>query len=40
VQLALIEAVCDWCVASDAIVTAIVPFAILRLRPAIPVSPQ
>jgi uncharacterized membrane protein len=40
VQLAMIEAVCDWCVASDAIVTAIVPFAILRLRPAIPVSHQ
>ena len=32
VQLALIDAVCDWCVVSDAIVTALVPFAILRLR--------
>lgn len=32
VQLALIEAVCDWCVVNDAIVTALVPFALLRLR--------
>ncbi|HEU6446410.1 MAG TPA: vitamin K epoxide reductase family protein [Gaiellaceae bacterium] len=32
VQLALIDAVCDWCVVSDAIVTAVVPFAVLRLR--------
>ena len=30
VQLARIEAVCDWCVVSDAIVTALVPFTILR----------
>lgn len=33
VQLALIDAVCDWCVVNDAIVTAVVPFAVLRLRP-------
>lgn len=32
VQLALIDAVCDWCLTSDVIVTAIVPFALLRLR--------
>ena len=32
VQLALIDALCDWCVVSDAIVTALVPFAVLRLR--------
>jgi uncharacterized membrane protein len=32
VQLALIDAVCDWCVVNDAIVTALVPFAVLRLR--------
>jgi uncharacterized membrane protein len=31
VQLAVIGAVCDWCVVSDAIVTALVPFAFLRL---------
>jgi uncharacterized membrane protein len=31
VQLVLIEAVCDWCLVSDAVVTAIVPFAVLRL---------
>jgi uncharacterized membrane protein len=34
VQLALIDAVCDWCVVNDAIVTALVPFAVLRLAPA------
>jgi uncharacterized membrane protein len=32
VQLAAIGAVCDWCVASDVIVTALLPFAALRLR--------
>lgn len=32
VQLELIDAVCDWCLTSDVIVTAIVPFALLRLR--------
>jgi uncharacterized membrane protein len=32
VQLALIDAVCDWCVVNDAIVTAVVPFAVMRLR--------
>ncbi len=31
VQLVLIEAVCDWCLVSDAVVTAIVPLAVLRL---------
>jgi uncharacterized membrane protein len=31
-QLALIDAVCDWCVANDVIVTALVPFTVLRLR--------
>jgi uncharacterized membrane protein len=31
-QLALIDAVCDWCVANDVIVTLLVPFTVLRLR--------
>jgi uncharacterized membrane protein len=31
-QLALIDAVCDWCVANDVIVAALVPFTVLRLR--------
>ena len=30
-QLAVIGAVCDWCVINDAIVTALLPFAVLRL---------
>lgn len=30
-QLAVIGAVCDWCVVNDAIITALVPFAVLRL---------
>ena len=30
-QLAVIGAVCDWCVINDAIVTALLPFAALRL---------
>lgn len=40
VQLAVIEAVCDWCVVSDAIVTALVPFAVLRMTRSAPVAPQ
>jgi uncharacterized membrane protein len=31
VQLELIEAVCDWCLASDLIVAALVPLTLLRL---------
>ena len=31
-QLVPIDAVCDWCVANDVIVTALVPFTVLRLR--------
>jgi uncharacterized membrane protein len=30
-QLAVIGAVCDWCVVNDAIITVLVPFAVLRL---------
>lgn len=33
-QLAVIDAVCDWCLVSDAIVTALVPFTLLRLSAA------
>jgi uncharacterized membrane protein len=33
VQVAIIGAVCDWCVVSDAITTVLVPFTGLRLRP-------
>jgi len=40
VQLALIGAVCDWCVVNDAIVTALVPFAVLRLRAPGQLAPQ
>jgi uncharacterized membrane protein len=32
IQLTVIEAICDWCVASDAITTAIAALALLRLR--------
>ena len=32
VQLAVIDAVCQWCVASDALLAAIAVFAVLRLR--------
>lgn len=31
-QLVPIDAVCDWCVANDVIVTLLVPFTVLRLR--------
>jgi Vitamin K epoxide reductase family len=31
VQLALIGAVCDWCVVNDAVVTALLPFAVWRI---------
>ena len=34
VQLAIIGAVCDWCVVNDAVVTALTPFAVWRLRTA------
>lgn len=30
-QLAVIGAVCDWCVVNDAIITALLPFAVVRL---------
>ena len=33
-QLAVIDAVCDWCLVSDAIVTTLVPFTLLRLSAA------
>ena len=33
-QVAVIDAVCDWCLASDAIVTVLVPFTLLRLSAA------
>jgi uncharacterized membrane protein len=39
-QLAVIGAVCDWCVVNDAIVTALVPFAVLRLRPSLVPAPR
>jgi uncharacterized membrane protein len=32
IQLAVIEAVCDWCLASDAITSAVAVAAVLRLR--------
>jgi uncharacterized membrane protein len=32
VQLTVIHAVCDWCVASDVVMTALVVLALLRLR--------
>lgn len=34
VQLALIGAVCDWCVVNDAVITALAPFSVWRLRTA------
>jgi uncharacterized membrane protein len=34
VQVAVIDAVCQWCVASDALLAAIAVFAVLRLRSA------
>ena len=33
VQLAVVDAVCDWCLASDVIVTALAALAVLRLLP-------
>ena len=39
-QLAVIGAVCDWCVVNDAIVTALVPLAVLRLRPSLVPAPR
>jgi uncharacterized membrane protein len=33
VQLAVVEAVCEWCLACDAIVTALAGLAVLRLLP-------
>jgi uncharacterized membrane protein len=32
VQLAVIEAVCTWCVASDVVVTLLAALAVVRLR--------
>jgi uncharacterized membrane protein len=32
IQLAVVDAVCDWCLASDAITTAVAALALLRLH--------
>ena len=39
VQLAVIGAVCDWCLASDAIVTLLAAAALLRLRESLRLAP-
>lgn len=33
VQLAVIGTLCDWCLASDGVLTLLTPLAVLRLRP-------
>jgi uncharacterized membrane protein len=40
VQLAVIGAVCEWCVASDAVMTVLAALTLLRLRAGLRVSPQ
>lgn len=40
VQVAVIGAVCDWCVVSDAVATVLAPLAALRLRPQAALSPR
>jgi len=39
IQLAVIHAVCQWCLATDLITTAIAALALLRLRPGAPAPP-